>query len=121
MRQRLQQLWYEESAGLAPLRPLAWLYGAAVSARRTAYGRGWMRSHAVGAPVIVVGNLTVGGTGKTPLSSGSRGNCAIAASRSAWSRAATAATPADCRSSARIPRGGRWVTSPCCCGPAPAA
>lgn len=63
----LFRLWYGRPRGAAVLQPLSWLYGAAVSARRTAYSRGWMRSHAVGRPVIVVGNLTVGGTGKTPL------------------------------------------------------
>ncbi len=35
--------------------------------RRSAYRKGWVRSHAAGKPVIVIGNLTVGGTGKTPL------------------------------------------------------
>jgi tetraacyldisaccharide 4'-kinase len=64
---RLFRLWYEQPRGASVLQPLSWLYGAAVSARRTAYARGWVRSHAVGKPVIVVGNLTVGGTGKTPL------------------------------------------------------
>ncbi len=67
MQQRLFKLWYEESPGLSLLQPLSWLYGAAVAARRAAYDRGWVRSHAIGRPVIVVGNLTVGGTGKTPL------------------------------------------------------
>jgi tetraacyldisaccharide 4'-kinase len=67
MHRRLFKLWYEESPGAAVLQPLSWLYGAAVSARRLGYERGWLRSHAVGRPVIVVGNLTVGGTGKTPL------------------------------------------------------
>jgi tetraacyldisaccharide 4'-kinase len=67
MHRRLFKLWYEESPGAAMLQPLSWLYGAAVSVRRSAYERGWLRSHAVGTPVIVVGNLTVGGTGKTPL------------------------------------------------------
>jgi tetraacyldisaccharide 4'-kinase len=67
MNNRLLKLWYEEPPGVSVLQPLSWLYGAAVSARRTVYERGWARSHAVGRPVIVVGNLTVGGTGKTPL------------------------------------------------------
>jgi tetraacyldisaccharide 4'-kinase len=67
MHQRLFKLWYEESPGFSLLDPLAWLYGVAVSARRKAYERGWIRSHRVRRPVIVVGNLTVGGTGKTPL------------------------------------------------------
>jgi len=67
MHQRVLRLWYEDSPGGAALRPLSWLYRAAMSARRGAYERGWLRSHAIGKPVIVVGNLTVGGTGKTPL------------------------------------------------------
>jgi tetraacyldisaccharide 4'-kinase len=53
--------------GLALLAPLAWLYGATMQGRRKAYERGWLARHAAGRPVIVVGNLTVGGTGKTPL------------------------------------------------------
>jgi tetraacyldisaccharide 4'-kinase len=67
MHQWLLRLWYGESPGVFVLQPLSWLYGAVVAVRREAYERGWVRSHAVGRPVIVVGNLTVGGTGKTPL------------------------------------------------------
>jgi tetraacyldisaccharide 4'-kinase len=67
MHQRLFKLWYEEPPGASLLQPLSWLYGGVVAARRRAYERGWARSHAAGKPVIVVGNLTVGGTGKTPL------------------------------------------------------
>ncbi|MGH8200430.1 MAG: tetraacyldisaccharide 4'-kinase, partial [Steroidobacteraceae bacterium] len=67
MRQRLLKLWYRDSPGLSLLQPLSWIYGAAVSARRQAYEWGWISSQALGRPVIVVGNLTVGGTGKTPL------------------------------------------------------
>jgi tetraacyldisaccharide 4'-kinase len=43
-------------------------YGAAVFARRALYDRGWLPSHALALPTVSVGNLTVGGTGKTPVS-----------------------------------------------------
>jgi tetraacyldisaccharide 4'-kinase len=43
------------------------LYGAAWELRRRAYANGWMRPRRVGARVVSVGNLTVGGTGKTTL------------------------------------------------------
>jgi tetraacyldisaccharide 4'-kinase len=49
------------------LAPLSLLYGAAVRARVALYRRGLFASHDVGAPVVSVGNLTTGGTGKTPL------------------------------------------------------
>jgi tetraacyldisaccharide 4'-kinase len=46
---------------------LAALYGAAWEGRRAAYARGWKRPAAVPARIVSVGNLTVGGTGKTTL------------------------------------------------------
>jgi tetraacyldisaccharide 4'-kinase len=49
------------------LLPFSWLYGLAVKARNLAYDRGWFRQESVGVPVLSVGNLTAGGTGKTPL------------------------------------------------------
>lgn len=49
------------------LRPLSLLYGAAVRARVRMYQKGWLRQRRLKAPVISVGNLTVGGTGKTPM------------------------------------------------------
>jgi tetraacyldisaccharide 4'-kinase len=67
MEQRLTKLWYGDTAGPSLLQPLSWLYGAAIQARHSAYAHGWLRTHRVGKPVVVVGNLTVGGTGKTPL------------------------------------------------------
>jgi tetraacyldisaccharide 4'-kinase len=63
----LQRVWYANAASGVVLRPLAWIFGALVRMRRWLYARGWARSVAVARPVIVVGNLTVGGTGKTPL------------------------------------------------------
>jgi tetraacyldisaccharide 4'-kinase len=67
MEQRLIELWYQDAAAPSLLQPLSWLYGAVSTARRNAYASGWLRMQEVGKPVIVVGNLTVGGTGKTPL------------------------------------------------------
>lgn len=49
------------------LRPPALLYGALVRARRLAFQAGLRRRVHPGVPTIVVGNLTAGGTGKTPL------------------------------------------------------
>jgi tetraacyldisaccharide 4'-kinase len=67
MEQRLTKLWYRDDVGPSVLQPLSWLYDAAIGLRRSAYARGWLDTHNVGKPVVVVGNLTVGGTGKTPL------------------------------------------------------
>ena len=47
--------------------PLSLLFGAAVRGRRRLYRIGFFKSAAVDAPVIIVGNISVGGTGKTPL------------------------------------------------------
>ena len=64
-------LWYgtTPTARLltAALAPLGWLYCAVAAARAAGYRRGLLASFDAGAPVIVVGNLSVGGTGKTPL------------------------------------------------------
>lgn len=49
------------------LAPLGMLYGAVARARLRLYRSGFLKSERVGAPVVSVGNLTAGGTGKTPL------------------------------------------------------
>ncbi|HET7755897.1 MAG TPA: tetraacyldisaccharide 4'-kinase [Steroidobacteraceae bacterium] len=67
MRVQLERLWYGDSAAAALLEPLARLYGGVTAGRRGLYRRGWLRARPLGQPVVVVGNLTVGGTGKTPL------------------------------------------------------
>jgi tetraacyldisaccharide 4'-kinase len=62
-----EHLWYRLSPAHVVWFPLSLLFGAAVRARRTLYRAGILRARRLAAPVIVVGNLTVGGTGKTPL------------------------------------------------------
>ncbi|HST53220.1 MAG TPA: tetraacyldisaccharide 4'-kinase [Pyrinomonadaceae bacterium] len=49
------------------LAPLGLLYGAAVRTRLGLYRSGLLKTQKVGVPVISVGNVTAGGTGKTPL------------------------------------------------------
>jgi tetraacyldisaccharide 4'-kinase len=48
-------------------RPAIWLYGRINDIRNSLYDRGIFRSHSLGARTISVGNITMGGTGKTPL------------------------------------------------------
>ena len=48
------------------LLPLSWLYGLGVSTRNALFDMGVLKSRDFKVPVISVGNITVGGTGKTP-------------------------------------------------------
>lgn len=67
----LDRLWESRTpvagAVRTVLRPASWLYGGAVAARNAAYDRGWIRGVRLGRPAVAIGNLTVGGTGKTPM------------------------------------------------------
>lgn len=60
-------IWYGGHPIGALLAPLGWVYCAVAVVRRRLYRRGLLASHRAGAPVVVIGNLSVGGTGKTPL------------------------------------------------------
>lgn len=64
---RLDYYWYARSPWLLLLTPLSLVFRMLVRLRRGAYRSGLLRSRRPGVPVIVVGNITVGGTGKTPL------------------------------------------------------
>lgn len=63
----LEVLWYGRSSLSVPLAPLSWIYRAIFGIRALAYRWGWLMSWRMPVVVIVVGNIVVGGTGKTPL------------------------------------------------------
>ena len=65
--ERLVNAWYQGHPALLLLRPLEWLYRAVVQRKRQRFLAGQSPSYRAPVPVIVVGNITVGGTGKTPL------------------------------------------------------
>jgi len=54
-------------ASTIALTPLSFVYGIGVRVRNSLYRRGLWKSREIGVPVISVGNLTTGGTGKTPM------------------------------------------------------
>ncbi len=67
LEQRLQQIWYARHPLVSLLIPLSWLYALIARLRRKAYKSGLLSTHRLSIPLIIVGNITVGGTGKTPL------------------------------------------------------
>ncbi len=64
---RLPDFWLRNTSRSLMLLPVSWVYGIAITLRRLAYRTGLRRSHRLPVPVLVVGNIFVGGTGKTPL------------------------------------------------------
>ena len=63
----LNAVWYRRAAAPWLLWPASVPYRLAADLRRTAYRRGWLRAVELPVPVIVIGNVSVGGTGKTPF------------------------------------------------------
>jgi len=64
---RLDHYWYSQNPVAWVLLPLSWLFCAVAMLRRLIYVNGLLPCHAMSVPVIIVGNISVGGTGKTPL------------------------------------------------------
>lgn len=63
----LQQQWYRIGPWHLLLIPLSWLFGLLAAVRRWLYEIRLLPSSSLGVPIVVVGNISVGGTGKTPL------------------------------------------------------
>ncbi len=64
---RLLDAWYNGHPALVLLRPLECLYRRVVNRKRARFLAGQGNSYQAPVPVVVVGNITIGGTGKTPL------------------------------------------------------
>lgn len=67
LQQWLEQRWYGPIPPNRLLRLFAGLFGLLARGRRAAYQRGWLRSTRLPVPIVVVGNISIGGVGKTPL------------------------------------------------------
>ncbi len=63
----LDAYWRDRNGVTLLLLPFSWIFCALAWIRRTGYRLGFPRQKWLGVPVIVVGNISVGGTGKTPL------------------------------------------------------
>ncbi len=63
----IERQWAVRNSLTLALAPLALLFCAAVGMRRFLYRSGVVRTTRLAVPVIVIGNISVGGTGKTPV------------------------------------------------------
>lgn len=65
--QLIQNAWNKQAKWLIVLRPLSWLYRGGFILNKSLYKAGLKQSYTAPVPVMVIGNITVGGSGKTPL------------------------------------------------------
>ena len=65
--QFIQNAWNKQAKWLIVLRPLSWLYRGGFLLNQSLYKAGLKQSYTAPLPVMVIGNITVGGSGKTPL------------------------------------------------------
>ncbi|MBU9841452.1 MULTISPECIES: tetraacyldisaccharide 4'-kinase [Rahnella] len=63
----IERIWSGKSPLYLLLLPLSWLYGLVSTLIRYSYKTGLKKSWRASVPVVVVGNLTAGGNGKTPV------------------------------------------------------
>ena len=65
--QIIQNAWNKQAKWLVLLRPLSWLYQSGFKFNQALFEKGIKQSYLSPVPVMVIGNITVGGSGKTPL------------------------------------------------------